>query len=150
MSSDAGMNRTIARRLPVIVVVMWTLMVFDIVALLLSAVLHIQGLRVSLGPLALEEPQIVPAAVLEGLVSAIFAIATYLALSGRRSAWSVTLGAHVFAILILLLGISVRRGETSAFNHVSQLVLLSVFVIGLALLVTPAARATMGRDRRND
>lgn len=149
MSSDAEMSRTIARRLPVIVIVLWTLMLFDIVALFLSAVLHSQGLPIPLGPIVVEEPQIVPAAVLEGLISGTFSIATYLALSGRRGAWSLALVAHVFAILILLLGISVRRDGASAFNQISQLVLLGVFVIGLALLATPAVRATMGHDRRS-
>jgi hypothetical protein len=41
-----------------------------------------------------------------------------------------------------------RRTETSTVNDVSHLLVLGVFVIGLALLLAPAARIALRRGNR--
>jgi hypothetical protein len=148
MTSDAVTAQANAHRLPAIAVVVRLLVVFDIVALLFSAALHVQGVHIPLGSIVFEEPQIVPAAVVEGLAGGLFAVAAYTVFAGRRGAWRWTFVAHVFAILILLLGILARRTETSTFNDISHLLVLGVFVIGLALLLAPAARIALGRGNR--
>jgi hypothetical protein len=148
MTSNAVTAQANAQRLPAIAVVVRVLVVFDIVALLFAAALHVQGVHIPLGSMVFEEPQIVPAAVVEGLAGGLFAVAAYTVFAGRRGAWLWTFVAHVFAILILLLGILARRTETSTFNYVSHLVVLGVFVIGLALLLTPAARIALRRGNR--
>jgi hypothetical protein len=147
MKPDAVMAQANAQRLPAIAVVVRTLVVCDIVALLSSAALHVQGVHIPLGSMVFEEPQIIPAAVVEGFAGGLFAIAAYTVFASRRGAWRWTLVAHVFAILILLLGILARRTETSTFNYVSHLVVLGVFVIGLAFLLAPATRAALGHRR---
>ena len=149
MTSDAVTTQASMRRLPAIAVVVCVLVVLDIVALLFAAALHVQGVHIALGSMVFEEPQIVPAAVVEGLAAGLYAVAAYTILSGGRGAWRMTLAAHVFAILVLLLGVFARRAGITPFIQVSQLVMLGVFVLGLTLLLTPAAREPMRRGRRS-
>jgi hypothetical protein len=149
MTSDAVTTQASMRRLPAIAVVVRVLVVLDIVALLFAADLHVQGVHIALGSMVFEEPQIVPAAVVEGLAAGLYAVAAYTIFSGGRGAWRMTLAAHVFAILVLLLGVFARRAGITPFTQVSQLVMLGIFVLGLTLLLTPAAREPMRRGRRS-
>lgn len=124
------------------------LVAFDTVALLFAAGLHVQGARIPLGAAVFVEPQIVPAAIVEGAAGVLFAAAAYAVFGGTRWAWTMTLIAHIFAILGFLVGIFSTRNGTSPFNHVYHFVTLGVFLIGLALLLTPGARAALGRGGR--
>lgn len=135
-------------RRTIMVLVFRILTVFDTVALLFAASLHVAGVRIPLGSAVFIEPQIVPAAIVEGLAGVFFAGAAYAVFTGRRWAWSMTLFAHGFAILGFLLGIFSTRNGTSTFNHAYHYVMLAIFVIGLALLLTASARAALGRGSR--
>lgn len=148
MIPDASMVETSTPRRPIMGTVFRILTVFDSVALLFAASLHVAGVRIPLGSAVFEEPQIVPAAIVEGLAGLIFAVAAYAVLAGRRWAWPMTLTAHVFAILGFLVGIFATRNGTSSFNHIYHYVMLAVFIVGLALLLLPAGRAALGRDNR--
>jgi hypothetical protein len=143
MPADTPVLDTSAPRRSAIVTGFRVLAVFDTVALLIAAALHIQGVRISLGSADFVEPQIVPAAIVEGLAGLIFAVAAYALFTSRRWAWAMTLSAHVFAILGFLLGIWSTRNGTSPFNHDYHLIMLGIFVVGLALLLTPAAHAAL-------
>ncbi len=146
MSTDASMTRTQPRRQLVVATLVRILVAFDSLALLFAAALHIQGAQIPVGSVEFSEPQIVPAAIVEGLAGILFVVATYAVFAGRRWAWGMTLFAHIFAILGFLVGIFSTRNGTSPFNHVYHFVMLGVFLIGVALLLTPPARAALHSD----
>lgn len=148
MMREAATIETSAPRRPIMVTVFRILAAFDTVALLFAASLHVAGVRIPLGSAVFEEPQIVPAAIVEGLAGVFFAIAAYAIFAGRRWAWPMTLFAHGFAILGFLVGIFATRNGTSPFNHVYHYVMLVIFVIGLALLLMPMSREALGRGNR--
>lgn len=123
------------------------LVVFDTVALLFAAALHVGGARIPLGSAVFVEPQIVPAAIVEGLAGLLFAATAYAALTNKYWTWPMAIFAHGFAIAGFLLGIWATRNGTSPFNAIYHRVVLVVLVAGLALLLTPAARAALRRNR---
>lgn len=148
MSREASMARTQqAPHRPKMAAMFRILIVFDTIALLFAAALHVQGARISLGSGVFSEPQIVPAAIVEGLAGIVFALAAYAIFAGRRWAWSMTLFAHGFAILGFLVGLFATRNGTSTFNHVYHLVMLGIFVLGLVLLLMSPAREALGSSR---
>ena len=148
MSTNASMGEQGAPIVPMMAIVFRIVVVFDTVALLVAAAFHVAGARLALGSVVFAEPQMVPAAIVEGLDGLVFAVATYAVLTDKRWAWTMTLIAHVFAILGFLLGLYSTRDGTTPFNHDYHLIMLAIFVIGLALLFTPAARAALGRRDR--
>jgi hypothetical protein len=129
---------------PAIGLVIRVLLVFDPIALLFAAALHIDGASIPLGSAVFNEPQIVPAAVVEGLAGLIFAGAAYAALAGKSWAWLSAIVAHIFAILGFLLGLYATRNGTSPFNFTYHRVMLVIFVAGLILLLLPVGRAALG------
>jgi hypothetical protein len=97
------------------------------------------------------EPKIVPAAMVEGLAGVLFAVGAYAVFAGRRWAWLVTVGAHVFAIAGFLVGIAAiaaRRGPNVPFDYAFHRVMLSLFVASLVLVLLPIGRAALGRGNR--
>ena len=148
MSPEASMTQTGTPGRSVVATVLRILVAFDTVALLFAATLHVRGVQIPLGTADFVEPQIVPAAIVEGIAGVLFAVAAYTVYRGKRLAWTMTLVAHVFAILGFLVGIAATRNGTSQFNHIYHFVMLGVFVIGLALLLTPGARMALGRSAR--
>lgn len=144
MSLNASMIEQRAPRRPVMSTALRALVIFDTVALLFAAALHIQGAHIPLGFATFDEPQIVPAAIVEGAAGLIFAVASYAMFAGKRWAWPWSLFAHLFAILGFLVGLFATRNGTSAFNHIYHYVMLAIFVIGLALLLTPRAKTALG------
>lgn len=145
---EASMIETGAPRRPIMATVFRILTVFDTAALLFAASLHVAGARIPLGSVVFEEPQIVPAAIVEGLAGLVFALAAYSVFASKRWAWPMTLFAHIFAILGFLLGIFATRNGTSPFNLVYHYVMLGVFIISLALLLMPIGREALGRGNR--
>lgn len=145
MMPESSVTSVSVPRRSIIGVVFRILTVFDTIALLFAASLHVAGVRIPLGSAVFVEPQMVPAAIVEGLAGVFFAGAAYAVFAGRRWAWSTTLFAHVFAILGFLVGIFATRDGTSTFNHTYHFVMLGIFVIGLALLLQSGARAALGQ-----
>jgi len=85
MSNAAGPRSSAVLR------VIRAVLVFDTVALLFAAALHVAGARIPLGSAEFVEPQIVPAAIVEGLAGLIFAVAAYASFAGARWAWPMAL-----------------------------------------------------------
>ena len=148
MSSNPAMLEERTGRQPVMGTIFRVLVVFDTIALLFAAALHVQGAQIPLGFATFDEPQIVPAAIVEGAAGIFFAVSSYALFTRRRWAWGWTLFAHIFAILGFLLGIFATRDGTSPFNHVYHFVMLGIFVIGLLLLLTSSAKAALGGAAR--
>jgi len=130
---------------PIAATIVRILMPLDTVALLFAASLHVAGARIPLGSAVFIEPQIVPAAIVEGLAGLIFLVGAYAMFAGRPWAWTAALGAHIFAIAGFLLGIVATLSGTSPFNAAYHRVMLAVFAAGVALLLLPGVRATLRR-----
>lgn len=141
------MTASDARRTQTMGMLFRVLVLFDTIALLFAAGIHVPGVNIPLGSVSFVEPQSVPAAIVEGLAGIIFALAAYGVLTSRRWAWNMTLVAHIFAILGFLLGIYSTRNGTTTFNHDYHLFMLGLFVIGLVLLFTHSAQVALGRIR---
>lgn len=124
------------------------LMAFDTVALFLAASLHVAGARIPLGSAVFVEPQIVPAAIVEGLAGVLFAFGTYAVFASASWAWTAALVAHLFAIVGFIVGIYSTRNGTCPFNADYHRVMLVVFVVGVIVLVLPTTRAALGRRTR--
>ena len=132
-------------RQPIIAVVIRVLVVFDALALLFAAALHVAGANIPLGAATFNEPQIVPAAIVEGLAGLLFVVSGYGVFVGKRWAWTSALVAHLFAILGFIVGLLATLNGTSPFNYAYHRVMLVIFVIGVILLVTRSARTALAR-----
>ena len=127
-----------------------TLAVLYAVTFFLGALLHL-GLRIPLGLAVLAEPRIIPATIVEGLCGLGLAIGAYAVLTGRGWAWSAVTGAHAFALGGVLLGITalaLGAGPSTELNTVYHRVMLVALVAGMIVLLTPVARAALGRGDR--
>ena len=142
------MSQADAQRRPAIAVVVRTLLAFDTIALVFAAPLHVQGIHITLGSAVFDEPQIVPASIVESIAGLLFVWATYTAFTAKSSAWTSTLAAHLFAIAGFLLGIVATWSGTTPFNAPYHRVMLAVFVAGLILALLPAGRAALRSTRR--
>jgi hypothetical protein len=123
------------------------LLVGDAIVLGVAALIHVWGIHLLLGSVVFDEPQIIPAAIVEGLSGIIFAVTAYAVLVGKPWAWPSALVAHVFAILGFLVGIwAVSSGfaPNSPFNYDYHRIMLGVFVAGLLLLLLPIGRSALG------
>jgi hypothetical protein len=143
------MTELSSARQPIMALIIRTLVVFDTIALLFAAYLHVAGASIPLGSATFEEPRIVPAAIVEGLAGLIFLVSAYSVFAGTRWAWTATLSAHIFAIAGFIVGIVATRNGTSQFNAVYHRVMLVVFLIGLVLLVTRSARRALAHGARD-
>ena len=117
------------------------------VTFFLGAVLHL-GVRIPVGFAVLAEPRIFPATVVEGLCGLFLAVGAYAALSRKTWAWPALSAAHAFAVGGVLLGmaaLAVEAGPSTDLNTIYHRVMLAALVGGLALLLTPAGRAALGR-----
>jgi hypothetical protein len=130
------MTELSASRPSVVVAIIRFLTLFDTVALLFAASLHVAGVRIALGSAVFDEPQIVPAAIVEGVAGFIFLVSAYALFAGRRWARTASVCAHIFAIAGFLLGIVATLSGTSPFNNVYHRVMLPVFLVGIVLLAT--------------
>ena len=117
---------------------------------LAASVAH-AGVRVPLGIGVLAEPVIPPATVVEGLIAAGFAVAARAAFTGRPWRWAALVGAHGLSAGGVLLGmaaLAAGRGPRTESNDAYHRVMLTVALVALAVLWTPAARAAIGRVGR--
>jgi hypothetical protein len=152
MRPDTLMSQADAQRRPAIAVVVRTLLAFDTIALVFAAALHVQGIHITLGSAVFDEPQIVPAGIVESIAGLLFVWATYTVFTAKSSAWTSTLAAHLFAIAGFLVGIVATWSGTAPFNALYHAlyhrVMLAVFVAGLILAPLPAGRAALRSTRR--
>ncbi len=113
----------------------------------LGALLHL-GVRVPLGFVAIEEPVILPATIVEGACGTALAVAAFAVLARKNGAWTVATAAHAFALGGVLLGITalaVGAGPSTELNTIYHRVMVVVLVTVLALLLSPAGRSALRR-----
>src|SRR5260221_2928282 len=84
-----------------VITVMSVLIVAETITFLLATLVHL-GIPV---PLGFTQPQIIPAAIAEGLCGIFLAVSAYAIFTYKTWAWRVALAAHIFAVAGGLLGI---------------------------------------------
>jgi hypothetical protein len=139
------MIETTTRRLVTVVTVISVLIVVESVTFLLAALLH-TGIQF---PLGISQPQIIPATIVEGLCRLLLGVSAYAVFVHKTWAWRVAVAAHAFAVVGVLLGISVtiRNPGGDEANSIYHWTILMVLVVVLALLTTRGARAGLGSGR---
>ena len=140
------MSETTTRRWTTVVMVINVLIVGEATTFLLATLLHL-GIPV---PLGFTQPQIIPAAIVEGLCGIFLAVSAYAVFAHKTWAWRVALAAHVFAVAGVLLGIlaTIRSSAGGEPNFIYHRGILGVLIVVLVLLATPPARAALGRSHR--
>src|SRR5260221_7703586 len=83
-----------------VITVMSVLIVAETITFLLATLVHL-GIPV---PLGFTQPQIIPAAIVEGFCGIFLAVSAYAVFAHKTWAWRVALAAHVFAVAGGLLG----------------------------------------------
>ncbi len=119
----------------------------DTVSFLAASSIHF-GFAIPLGFTTLSDAVLLPAAIAEGAIGVVLALATAAAFSRLDWAWIGATAAEVFGILGVLVGLSVTLGDptdSSSANFLFHLGILPVLVVGLLLLVTPNGKAALGR-----
>lgn len=138
---------TTAHRWTTVVTVISVLIVGEAITFLLAALVHL-GIEL---PLGFTEPQIIPAAIVEGLCGLFLAVSAYTVFTHKSWAWVAATAAHVFAVAGVLLGITalaLGAGPSTEANTIYHRIILVVLVIVLVMLATPGARTTLGRNHR--
>lgn len=124
------------------------LIVVDAVAFLVASAVHF-GARIPLGVTTLSDVTLLPAGIAEGAIGVAFVLAAVGVFMRRAWAWSGALGAFLFGVLGVLLGLSITlsdSGDSSPANLLFHEAILPVLVLGLTLLLTRSAKAALGRS----
>jgi hypothetical protein len=110
----------------------------------IASLLHI-GVRL---PIGIDEPRIIPATIVEGLIALSFLVAVFSLLASSPAAWTSLVAAHCVGIAGVLLGIgalAAGRGPSTEANHIYHRVVLAVLIVGLIALLTPAGKTAFNR-----
>jgi len=109
------------------------------------------GVQLPLGFATLSERVIVPAAIVESLCAAVLAGSAIAVIRRRPFAWGAALGAQLFALAAVIVGISVLAAgaaPVSIFDSTYHRVMLAALLIGVALLFTPTAKRALRDEPR--
>jgi hypothetical protein len=131
---------------------MITNVIFVVIALealtfLVAASLH-SGAQIPFLSAVLQEPKIIPAAIVEGLCGLFLAISAYAIFAGTDWAWPAAVAAHIFSIAGVLLGmiaLALGKGPTTEGNYIYHRVILVTLAAVLLMLLTPTAKSALGR-----
>lgn len=121
------------------------LLAIDVVLFLGAAILH-AGIDVRLGSNDLMLGQILPATIVEGLIGLLAAATLYAIATRRLWTWGFALGAHLFGLAGVILGLSiVAHGSDphQAINVETHIAMLVAMAIGLLLLVLPPVHGAL-------
>jgi len=109
------------------------------------------GRPLALGPLRLEEPNIPPATVVEGICGLALLGAAYSLLAGSYLRWRTALRAHALALAGVLLGVgalSLGLGPRTATHDTYQRAMLVLLAAGLLLSLVARWRESRRRTPR--
>lgn len=119
--------------------------VFATIAFATAALGHLQIIPF----LGIAEPRIIPAAIVEGLCSLMYAISAYKIFSGQFS-WGFTFFAHAFSIGGILLGqisLAVGAGPRTESNDIYHSIMLLLIISDAFYLFTPSAKSALSKIR---
>jgi hypothetical protein len=114
------------------------------VSFAIGALTH-AGVRLPLGVATIDEPTIVPAAIVEAIIAVAFAVATYAELATRpfaRLALALALRVGIGGVLLGMLALALGRGTRTELNDVFHVVAL----IAMLLLAKLSSRSPDGRS----
>ena len=120
----------------------------EAVVFILAALLH---LGVPL-PVGFSEPRILPAFVVETLIGLFFALSAFAVFVRKKWAWGATVGAHVFSIAGISLGMAAMTfspGRGTEANESYHRVMMAVAVASIILLLMPGAKRALGHTKDN-
>jgi hypothetical protein len=116
------------------------IVVLEAITFLIAALLH-GGVEI---PIGIVEPVIVPAMIVEGIIGIAFAAAAFtIFIRKGRSAWALTLTAHIIATVGVLLGmVAAALGPAPATdaNELYHRIAMGVAALMLLFLFTRAAK----------
>ncbi len=138
------MVETTIHRWTTVVILISILNVAEVITFLIAALIHV-GIPI---PLGFSEPRNIVAAIVEGLCWLFLSVSAYALFTRKTWAWRIAVAAHTFAAAGVILGIiATIRGNGTEANFIYHRVILVVLIIVLALLMTPGARAVLGRGK---
>ena len=119
------------------------------VSFLVGALTH-AGVRLPLGFTTIDEPTIVPAAIVEGIISAGFAVAAFAELTRSRYArlaFRLSLRLGIAGVLLGMLALALGRGPRTELNDVFHVAVLIVMLLAVRLTWTmgPGGGCRAGR-----
>ncbi len=123
------------------------LLVVDAVAFLAASAIHF-GARIPLGFTTLADATILPAGIAEGAIGIAFVLAALAVFSRRDWGWNATVGAYLFSVLGVLVGLSVSlndSADSSPANLLFHEAVLPLLVIGLILLLSRGGKVGLGK-----
>jgi hypothetical protein len=147
LQKGAAMVKILTRRQHAVATAVGVLAVFEAVVFFLGALLHL-GVQIPVGFGVVMEPRILPAAIVEGLIGLFCTVSAYAVLAHRSWAWMAAIVAHAGAVAGILLGmiaLAIGAGPRTELNDIYHRVMLLVAVTALILLLTPSAKAALGR-----
>lgn len=139
-----------AERRTMIATIISILTLLYAISFFIGALLHAE-VRIPIGFTVLDEPQIIPATIVEGLCGFVLAVSAYANFTRKPWAWQSAVGAHIFSIGGVLLGIAALaagRGPRTTFNDIYHAVILTLLMATLAVLLTRGAKAALDHDDR--
>lgn len=122
------------------------LMVVEGVVFVLAALLH-AGVQL---PLGIDEPRIIAAMIVEGVIGIAFFVAAWAVFANRPAAWKGAVAAHAVAVAGVLLGmvaLGLGQGPRTPANDVYHRVMIVLAALLVVFLRTRAGRAAFSADR---
>ena len=119
-------------------------MILEAVSFFAGALLH-AGITAPLGFTTLDEPRIIPAAIVETICGLALLIGGITLAQDQTASWDLVIGAHVVAIAGVILGIvalAIGAGPRTRANDVYHLIILTSMAISLVAILIWRPRRT--------
>ena len=119
-----------------------TLMVVEAVTFIVGTILH-TGIGLHLGPLALDEPTIVAAAIVEAIcaVALLAGAATLIEPGGSDLVWAgVAHGVAIGGVLLGIVSLDLGAAPRTQFNDLYHVAVLTTLIIGAVVLARQSGR----------
>lgn len=119
-------------------------MILEAVSFFAGALLH-AGVTIPLGFTTLDEPRIIPAAIVETICGLALLIGGITLARDQTASWDLVIGAHFVAIAGVILGIvtlAIGAGPRTRFNDVYHLIVLTTMAISLVAILIWRPRRT--------
>ncbi len=104
------MNRDSSQAQSSVALVFRVLVVLEALTFFIAAVPHL-GVPIQMGAVALAEPRIIPATIVETLCGLALALSAFAIFTRRHWAWTASTAGHAFAFAGVLLGITEQEGR---------------------------------------
>ncbi len=107
------------------------------------------SVRLSLGFAVIQEPQIIPAMIVESLCGLLLTGSAFAVATRKSWSWPASVVAHTFSIGGVLLGMAaldLGAGPRTELNDIYHSTILILLVFVLIYLFTPAGKEVLGRS----